>query len=146
MDAAAVADLLDNQAGLLGVSGSTPDMAELLERRSRDLHAAEAVGLFCYQARKFVGALAAVLGGLDTLVFTGVSARTRRRCAGVSVEDLAFLGIELDPVRNDANAPIISREGALLYRTRDAHKRRADDRAPHGESARPRGSFLLSPW
>ena len=63
--------LLNKQSGLLGVSGSTDDMRELLEKSPRDPHAAQAVALFCYRAKKYVGAYAAALGGLDTLVFTG---------------------------------------------------------------------------
>ena len=71
MDAADVNDLVNKQAGLLGVSGTSGDMRDLLDREAADPRAAEAVALFCYQAKKFLGALAAVLGGLDTLVFTG---------------------------------------------------------------------------
>jgi acetate kinase len=108
----AVSDLVNRQAGLLGVSGTTADMRELLTRAATDPRAAEAIELFCYQARKFLGALSAALGGLDTLVFTGgigehaVPVRARI-CAG-----LEFLGIQLDPDRNDAHAPVISRHGS----------------------------------
>src|SRR3712207_6955801 len=66
-----VSDLLNKQAGLLGVSGTSADMRDLLDREPEDGRAAEAVALFCYQAKKFLGALAAALGGLDPLVFTG---------------------------------------------------------------------------
>jgi acetate kinase len=107
----ALSKLVNQQAGLLGVSGISADMHDLLTREATDAYAAEAVDLFCYQARKFVGALAAVLGGLDTLIFTaGIgenAAPVRQRiCAG-----LEFLGIELDARRNAANAPIISKDG-----------------------------------
>lgn len=100
--------LVNRESGLLGVSGSSADMRDLLEGESRDRDAAEAVALFCYQARKFLGALAAALGGLDTLVFTGGigehAAPIRERiCA-----HLAFLGIALVPERNDAHAAVIS--------------------------------------
>ena len=89
-------------------------MRDLLNREASDPHAAEAIALFCYQARKFVGALAAVLGGVETLIFTGGmgerAAPIRQRiCAG-----LEFLGITLDPQRNDAHAPIISQDGARV--------------------------------
>ncbi|HEY8838599.1 MAG TPA: hypothetical protein VIO16_13190 [Dehalococcoidia bacterium] len=85
-------------------------MRDLVARQSSDADAAAAVELFCYQARKFLGALCTTLGGLDTLVFTaGIGehqAEIRRRiCDG-----LQFLGIVLDPDRNQAHAPIISRE------------------------------------
>jgi acetate kinase len=86
-------------------------MRDLLERERTDPRAAEAVDLFCYQARKLLGGLVAILGGIDTLVFTGGigehAAEIRRRiCAG-----LEFLGVRLDAERNAAHAPIISHEG-----------------------------------
>ena len=107
---AALGELVNKQSGLLGVSGSSGDMRDLVARQSSDADAAAAVELFCYQARKFLGALCTTLGGLDTLVFTaGIGehqAEIRRRiCDG-----LQFLGIVLDPDRNQAHAPIISRE------------------------------------
>jgi acetate kinase len=100
--------LVSHQAGLLGVSGSSPDMRDLLHSEATDAPAAEAVELFCYQAKKFLGALAAVLDGLDTLVFTaGIGEHAApvrwRICAGMS-----YLGIQLDPTRNAANDAVIS--------------------------------------
>jgi len=108
LDAAGLSDLLNRRSGLLGVSGISDDMRDLLDREDRDLRAAAAVDLFCYTARKHLGALCAVLGGLDTLVFTGGigehAAPVRARiCAG-----LGFLGIELDPELNAGNATLIS--------------------------------------
>ncbi len=102
--------LINHESGLLGVSGISADMSVLLTQQATDTRAAEAVALFCYQVRKMVGALAAVLGGVDTLVFSGGigehSAEVRARvCAG-----LDFLGITLDPARNAAHAPLISPE------------------------------------
>jgi acetate kinase len=107
----ALGKLVNQEAGLLGVSGISADMQDLLSKERLDPDAADAVDLFCYQARKFLGALAAVLGGLDTLVFTaGIgehSAPVRERiCAG-----LGYLGVELDAGRNAVHAPIISRKG-----------------------------------
>jgi acetate kinase len=103
-------DLVNRRAGLLGVSGTSADMRDLLERESTDGHAAEAVGLFCYQATKYLAAMAAALGRLDTLVFTGGigerAASVRRRIC----EGLEFLGIRLDPRRNEAHARVISPE------------------------------------
>jgi acetate kinase len=109
MTAAAVNHLINQQAGLLGISGISSDMQDLLAQADTKTDAALAVDLFCYQARKFVGALAAALGGLDTFVFTGGigenSATVRARlCA-----PLEFLGIRLDQGLNEGNAPIISR-------------------------------------
>jgi acetate kinase len=109
-----VSDLLNKQAGLLGVSGTSADMRDLLDREPEDRRAAEAVALFCYQAKKFLGALAAALGGLDALVFTGGigehAAPVRERVC----EDLEFLGIRLDPDRNAAHAPVISSDDATV--------------------------------
>ena len=91
-------------------------MRDLLDRENetKDIRAAEAVALFCYQARKRIGAFAAALGGLDTLVFSGGigehQAPVRARICG----GLAFLGIELDPVANARNAPIITREATAV--------------------------------
>jgi acetate kinase len=106
----ALNDMVNRKSGLLGVSGISPDMKDLLDKEKEDPHAAGAVNLFCYQAKKFLAALAAALGGLDTLIFTaGIgenSPATRWRiCEGTE-----FLGIYLDSCRNDANAPVISRK------------------------------------
>jgi acetate kinase len=109
-----VSDLLNKQAGLLGISGTSADMRDLLDREAYDGRAAEAVALFCYQAKKFLGALAAALGGLDALVFTGGigenSATVRERVC----EGLEFLGIRVDPERNTAHAPVISSDDAAV--------------------------------
>jgi acetate kinase len=70
-DATALKQLVNDQPGLLGVSGISPDMRTLLEQRAQNAHAAQAIDMFCYQLCKTIGALTAVLGGLDTLVFTG---------------------------------------------------------------------------
>lgn len=107
-----LSDLVNRKSGMLGVSETSGDMQELLARAPSDPRAAEAVDLFCYQARKFLGALVAALGGLDTLVFTGGigehAAPVRQQiCAGLDV-----LGIQLDRARNDAHQPIVSRDGS----------------------------------
>jgi acetate kinase len=111
---AEVSDLLNKQAGLQGVSGTSADMRDLLDREPDDRRAAEAVALFCYQAKKFLGALAAALGGLDALVFTGGigehSATVRERVC----EGLEFLGIRLDPDRNGAHSPVISSDATAV--------------------------------
>ncbi|MGB7308586.1 MAG: acetate/propionate family kinase [Candidatus Acidiferrales bacterium] len=100
--------LLNKRSGLLGVSGTSSDMRDLLEKEARDEHAAEAVALFCYRAKKYVGAYAAALGGLDALIFAGGIGENappvrERVCAG-----LDFLGLEIDPAANRSNAPVIS--------------------------------------
>src|SRR5579864_4641467 len=104
--------LLNHEAGLLGVSGESSEMRVLLEKRDSDPAAALAVQMFCYQVRKFIGAFAAALGGLDTLVFTGgigEHAATVRAevCAG-----LKYLGIELDDAANNRNTEVISAAGS----------------------------------
>ena len=101
-------DLLNRRSGLAGVSGGRVDMRDLLAREATDPHAAEAISLFCYQAKKYLGALAAVLGGVDALIFTaGIGENApeirRRICEGAG-----HLGLILDPRANDANAPTIS--------------------------------------
>jgi acetate kinase len=103
--------LVNKESGLLGVSGTSADMATLLERRERDEAAALAVAMFCYQVRKQVGAFAAALGGLDTLVFT---AGIGERAAAVRAEicaGLEHLGVRLDPARNAAHADPLSAPG-----------------------------------
>ncbi len=103
--------MVNLQSGLLGVSGVSRDMKELLKVVETNPRAAEAVELFCYTAKKHLGALAAVLGGLDTLIFSGgigenAPAIRRRIC-----ERMDFLGIRLDQARNARNAPVISVDG-----------------------------------
>jgi acetate kinase len=107
-DAAKLAQLVNHQSGLLGISGISPDMSTLLERRDRDRHAADAVALFCYQLRKSIGALSAVLGGLDTLVFTGGIGEHAAPVRWDVCCGLDYLGIRLDPQLNDRHAGIIS--------------------------------------
>ncbi len=71
MSAAQFQEMVNHESGLLGVSETSSDMRDLLDRETQDVRAAEAVALFCYQAKKWIGAFAAALGGLDTLVFAG---------------------------------------------------------------------------
>jgi acetate kinase len=109
LGAAQFSDLVNHQSGLLGVSGISSDMQDLLSRESRDVAAAEAVEMYCYQIRKSIGSFSAVLEGVDALVFTGGigerSAVIRSRvCAG-----LAYLGIALDQRANERNELLISR-------------------------------------
>lgn len=103
-------DLVNRQAGLLGVSGISSDMRDLLDKEAGEAHAREAVDLFCYQASKHLGALAAVLGGLDTLIFTAGIGENAPIVRQRICQNLSFLGIHLDARLNEANASIISRE------------------------------------
>jgi acetate kinase len=109
-----LANLVSHESGLRGVSGGVSDMRDLLAREGNDPAAAEAVALFCYRAKQAVGSLAAVLGGLDGLVFTGGigehAAPVRQRIC----EGLEFLGIGLDPARNAVHAPVVSVAGSAV--------------------------------
>ncbi len=107
-------EMVNAQSGLLGVSEISPDMRDLLAREKQDPRAAEAVALFCYQAKKWIGAFAAVLGGLDTLVFAGGIGENSPEVRARICEGLEFLGVELDHSRNNnAGEPIISKEGGI---------------------------------
>jgi len=106
--------MVNHESGLLGISETSSDMRELLGREAGDVRAAEAVALFCYQAKKWIGAYAAALGGLDTLVFAGGIGENAppvraRICAG-----LGFLGIELDESRNAEAAEVISTDASRV--------------------------------
>ena len=100
--------LVNFQSGLLGLSGSSSDMRDLLQRSARDPRAAAAIAVFCYQTKKFIGAYAAALGGLDTLVFSGGIGEHAPVVRARICDDLAFLGIHLDKRKNAANAVLIS--------------------------------------
>lgn len=104
--------MVNHESGLLGVSEISADMRDLLAREADDVRAAEAVALFCYQAKKWVGAFAAALGGLDTLVFSaGIGERSASIRARIC-EGLGFLGIELHDGRNAAHAAMVSAVGS----------------------------------
>jgi len=110
----ALEDVLTRRSGLLGVSGISADMQLLLQRRATDAAAAEAVELFVYLTRKHVGALVAVLGGLDTLVFTGGIGTNAAPVRSEIAAGLAFLDLHVDPARNAAGAPIVSADGTAV--------------------------------
>ena len=103
-------EMVNFQSGLLGVSETSSDMRDLLEHETQDVRAAEAVALFCYQVKKWVGAFAAALGGLDTLVFAGGIGENAPAVRARICDGLGFLGIELEEKRNAANAGVISSE------------------------------------
>jgi acetate kinase len=106
--------LVHHESGLLGVSETSSDMRDLLARESADVRAAEAVSLFCYQAKKWIGAYAAVLGGLDTLVFAGGIGENAAPVRARICEGFEFLGIELDEARNAAHASVISSDASRV--------------------------------
>ena len=107
-DAAKIDDLVNFKAGLWGVSNGGSDMKTLLARRQSDPFANQAIEMFCYYLRKYIGSLTAVLGGLDTLVFTGGIGEKGAAVRWEACQGLEYLGIALDAEKNDANADIIS--------------------------------------
>ncbi|MFY9984012.1 MAG: acetate/propionate family kinase [Chthoniobacterales bacterium] len=107
-------EMVNFQSGLLGVSETSADMRDLLDCETRDVRAAEAIALFCYQVKKWIGAFAAALGGLDTLVFAGGIGENAPTVRTRICDGLGFLGIELDQKRNVANAGVISSETSRI--------------------------------
>ena len=106
--------MANHESGLLGVSGISADVRDLLAREAKHVRAAEAIALFCYQAKKWIGSFAAALGGVDTLVFAaGIGEHAplirQRICNG-----LGFLGIELDSKRNAKSAALISSDAGRV--------------------------------
>ncbi len=114
MSAAQFDQMINHESGLLGVSETSSDMQDLLAQETGDVRAAEAVALFCYQAKKWIGAYAAVLGGLDTLVFAGGIGENAPLVRARICEGLGFLGLELNASRNAANAKVISSDASRV--------------------------------
>ena len=100
--------MVTSESGLLGISETSGDMRELLKCEASDMRAAEAVHLFCYQVKKWIGAFAAALGGVDTLVFSGGIGERAPAVRARVCDGLQFLGIELDEERNAASEGVIS--------------------------------------
>ena len=109
-----VDDAVKHKGGLLGISDSSSDVRDLLAARARDPKAEEAIGVFCYQARKFIGGYAAALGGLDTLVFTGGIGERSPEVRAQICEGLGFLGLQVDAALNRENAETISAPGSRV--------------------------------
>jgi acetate kinase len=106
--------LVNHESGLRGVSGTSSDLRDLCAREAKDARAAEAVDLFCYQARKWIGSFAAALGGLDTLVFSAGIGENAPAIRARICDGLGFLGVELDRKRNAKNAAVISPDSARV--------------------------------
>lgn len=100
--------LINHESGLLGISETSADMQELIKCSGTDARAAEAIDLFCYQTKKWIGAYAAALGGLDTLIFSGGIGEHQPEIRQQICEGLQFLGIEWDETRNLKHEAIIS--------------------------------------
>src|ERR1022692_2588624 len=118
-------EMVNFQSGLLGVSETSSDIHDLLEHETQDVRAAEAVALFCYQVKKWIGAFAAALGGLETLVFAGGIGENAPTVRARICDGLEFLGIELQEKRNAANEGVISsaasRVAIRVIRTDEEH-------------------------
>jgi acetate kinase len=100
--------LINHESGLLGISETNSDMRELMKIEASDNRAKEAVELFCYQTKKWIGSFAAALGGLEVLVFSGGIGEHSPEVRSKICDGLAFLGIELDEIKNRNNDPVIS--------------------------------------
>ncbi len=107
-------DMANHESGLLGISGSSGDMRDLLAAEATDSRAAEAVAYFCYQTKKWIGAYTAALGGIDTLVFAGGIGEHAAPVRGRICEGLGFLGMALDAQRNAVHAPLISADSSRV--------------------------------
>jgi acetate kinase len=108
MDAIGFHEMVNFKSGLLGVSETSSDMRDLLKREDQDVRASEAIALFCYQVKKWIGAFAAALGGLEHLVFAGGIGENAPEVRARICTGLEFLGIHVDEKRNAAAEPVIS--------------------------------------
>jgi acetate kinase len=108
MSATQFNEMVNFKSGLLGVSETSSDVRDLLNCETQDVRAAEAIALFCYQVKKWIGAFAAALGGLDTLVFAGGIGENAPQVRARICQGLGFLGIEFEDQRNTANEGVIS--------------------------------------
>jgi acetate kinase len=106
--------MINHECGLLGVSEISSDMRELLSKEASDPRAAEAVALFCYQAKKWICALAGALEGLDTLVFSAGIGENAPEVRARICQGLDWIGIQLDEHRNRGNEAVISRDGSRV--------------------------------
>ncbi|RYF68633.1 MAG: acetate/propionate family kinase [Cytophagaceae bacterium] len=100
--------LINHESGLLGLSETSSDMLDLLDKQASDVRAAEAVDVFCYQTKKAIGAFSAILGGLDTLVFSGGIGEHAPEIRSRICTNLDYLGISIDEDLNTENAPVMS--------------------------------------
>jgi acetate kinase len=106
--------MVNHESGLLGVSEISSNMGDLLAQEAQDERAAEAVALFCYQAKKWIGSFAAALGGLDAIVFTGGIGENAPLVRARICDGLGFLGVELNQLPNMKNEPVISTDAARV--------------------------------
>jgi acetate kinase len=114
MTAARFQRMVNHESGLLGVSGTSADVRDLLAQEADDPRSAEAVALFCYQVKKWIGAFAAALGGLDTIVFAGGIGENAPIIRERICDGLGFLGVQLHRSRNAKNGPLISNDAGRV--------------------------------
>ena len=114
MSAAKFQKMVNHESGLLGVSGTSSDVRDLLAKEASDARSADALALFCYQAKKWIGSFAAALGGLDTLIFAGGIGENAPIIRARICEGLNFLGVDLNKSRNAKNAPLISSDAGQV--------------------------------
>jgi len=107
--------LINHRSGVLGISGITDNMEELLIKENKDPRAKLAIEIFCYSVKKFIGAFSAIMGGLDTLIFTAGIGENSPRIRQYICEGLDFLGIHLDDIRNRSNEFIISMDSSPVH-------------------------------
>ena len=106
--------MVNTESGLLGISETSSDMRDLLKQKPHDPRAADAIEVFCYQAKKWIGAFTAALGGLDTLVFTAGIGEHAPVIRARICDGLEYLGVALDHTRNEAGAPVISKDNGRV--------------------------------
>jgi acetate kinase len=114
MTPAQINELVNSKSGIMGISGCSGDMKEILEKAKRQSKAREAVTLFCYHIKKFMGSLIMVLGGLDNLIFTGGIGENSPEIRKLVCDGLKFMNITIDPYKNMKNSPIISRPDSAV--------------------------------
>jgi acetate kinase len=114
MDAKQFNNMVNFESGLLGLSETSSDMHVLLKQETEDVRAAEAVDLFCYQVKKWIGAFAAALGGLDTLIFSGGIGEHAPSIRSRICSEMEFLGIELEENKNISNEAVISKQASRV--------------------------------
>jgi acetate kinase len=115
MSAAQFQAMVNHESGLIGISETSADVRDLLEREANDVRARDAIAMFCYQAKKWMGAFAAALNGVDTVVFAGGIGENSAPLRGRICDGLQFLGIEIDGSLNERHAARIS-SGAVVVR------------------------------
>ncbi len=132
-DAKRLAELVNLKSGLLGVSGLSSDVKTLLDVQATKANAdaAMAIEMFCYQIRKSVGALAAALGGLDMLVFTGGIGEHAAAIRAEVCDGLEYLGLAIDSRRNEASEDTISSAGQQMSGAGHSDQRKSDGRSTY---------------